>query len=166
MTVTSATSDIAYILASGLGGDCVEFDHLSYGAPAALYDVYLDTGNPPTTLICQDLTVPLCTPDVAVIQSSTTYYWQIKSHNACGNFLGPVWSFSTNLPPDFDGDGDVDMTDFSHLQLCLSGSGPQPDPLCQDTKLDADTDVDAADVALFLKCLNGSNVPPPAGCAD
>jgi hypothetical protein len=81
--------------------------------------------------------------------------------------LGPVWSFATLTPADFDRDGDVDMIDFAHLQLCLTGTGyPQNDPACQDAKLNPDNTVDGADVALLLKCLNGSNIPPPAGCAD
>ena len=36
---------------------------------------------------------------------------------------------------DFDGDGDVDQSDFGHLQACLSGSTvPQNDPICQDAQ--------------------------------
>jgi acid phosphatase len=75
----------------------------------------------------------------------------------------------TVLPPaylgDFDQDGDVDMKDFGHLQLCLSGNAiPQNDPACADADIDGDSDVDVSDFNSFLACLSGSNVTPPIGC--
>lgn len=70
------------------------------------------------------------------------------------------------VPADFDRDGDVDLTDFSHLQACLNGSeSPQTDPNCQDAKLNADDKVDRADVDIFLGCLSGSGVPADPNCA-
>ena len=40
---------------------------------------------------------------------------------------------------DFDDDGDVDLTDFAHLQHCLSGpDAVQTDPDCQNALLDAE----------------------------
>src|SRR5690606_20067376 len=39
--------------------------------------------------------------------------------------------------PDFDGDGDVDMEDFAHLQRCLKGPNIlQDDPACENADLD------------------------------
>jgi hypothetical protein len=65
-------------------------------------------------------------------------------------------------PGDFDGDGDVDQTDFGHLQSCLTASGVQSDPACTGTDLNADGMTTANDVALFLECIGGASQPP--GC--
>jgi len=67
---------------------------------------------------------------------------------------------------DYDDDGDVDLTDFAHLQLCLSGADvAQDDSNCQDAKLDSDTDVDGDDVAVFVGCASGPGVPADPACA-
>jgi hypothetical protein len=71
------------------------------------------------------------------------------------------------IPGDFDRDGDVDQSDFGHLQACLSGAGvPQNNAACQDAKLDADSDVDRSDVAIFRRCLSGANIPADPKCAQ
>jgi len=71
------------------------------------------------------------------------------------------------VPCDFDGDSDVDQTDFGHLQRCFSGSAViQEDPVCQDARLDLDGDVDVYDVSIFRRCLSGPGVPGDPHCAD
>jgi len=71
------------------------------------------------------------------------------------------------IPGDFDGDLDVDLSDFGYLQKCLSGSGvPQNESNCQNAKLDGDNDVDGDDVALFLQCASGPNIEGDQRCAD
>ncbi|UCD27348.1 MAG: hypothetical protein JSV03_09465, partial [Planctomycetota bacterium] len=71
------------------------------------------------------------------------------------------------VAPDFDGDYDVDMEDFGHLQLCYTGSGVLLiDPACQDTDLDRDLDVDQLDFDVLYGCLSGTNVPAPRECDD
>jgi len=70
------------------------------------------------------------------------------------------------VAPDFDGDGDVDMADFAHLQRCLSGSEPQLDPACLDARLDGDQDVDRADLDVLLGCMSGSHVTAAWDCVD
>jgi hypothetical protein len=78
---------------------------------------------------------------------------------------GPVWIPSTaplvDRPGDFDGDGDADLADFSHLQGCFNGpnrayavSG------CKDADFDGDTDVDLTDFMVFQGCFNGPNRTP------
>jgi hypothetical protein len=68
---------------------------------------------------------------------------------------------------DFDRDGDVDQSDFGHLQECLLGTAvEQTRPECADARLDADNDVDANDVVLFQRCLKGPNVPADPNCAN
>lgn len=68
---------------------------------------------------------------------------------------------------DFDQDGDVDITDFAHFQVCLSGASiPQNLPACADARLDADNDVDADDYAKFENCLTGSDIVADPDCAQ
>jgi hypothetical protein len=65
---------------------------------------------------------------------------------------------------DFDGDNDVDMSDFGHLQRCFSGSYIPPTPECSDAELDGDNDIDKDDLALFKNCFSGAGQPPASGC--
>ncbi len=67
---------------------------------------------------------------------------------------------------DFDRDGDVDLDDYAHLQLCLSGVAvPQNEAACTNARLDAgDNDVDHADVALFRTCLSGADIDADVDC--
>ena len=66
-------------------------------------------------------------------------------------------------PPDFDLDGDVDLTDFGHLQSCLTGIYPNLNPACMDANIDEDPNnrIDSVDVQKFVRCLTG-----PAQLAD
>jgi hypothetical protein len=66
---------------------------------------------------------------------------------------------------DFDRDGDVDMEDFGHFQVCLTGPGvPQIRPDCVDARLDGDVDVDQEDFGVFQRCLSGAHRPADAAC--
>ena len=65
---------------------------------------------------------------------------------------------------DFDDDEDVDPSDFSHLQICFSGSAVGFAPGCDNADLDADLDVDGADLNAFLACMGGPGQPP--ACAN
>ena len=68
---------------------------------------------------------------------------------------------------DFDRDGDVDQSDFGHLQVCLTGElAPLTDPNCPDADLDADFHIDQGDLMLFLRCLSGPDVPPGPNCVN
>ena len=68
------------------------------------------------------------------------------------------------VPGDFDGDGDVDMSDFAHLQKCLTGTAVQPLAGCGDADLNQSNSVDNADLALFKKCLSGDGIAGNANC--
>ena len=71
------------------------------------------------------------------------------------------------VKPDFDGDGDVDQTDFGMLQKCFSGAGePQLDPACEGALLDGDEDVDQNDFGVFQGCYSGANVLADKTCDD
>lgn len=64
-------------------------------------------------------------------------------------------------PSDFDGDFDVDLSDFSLFQLCYGGPNRPPTALCTvAADLDNDDDVDLADFGRFQACFNGANNPP------
>lgn len=64
--------------------------------------------------------------------------------------------------PDFDDDGDVDLSDFGHFQACFNGPNQPPaQPSgCEDADLDFDGDVDLSDFSTFQVCFNGPNRPP------
>ena len=63
---------------------------------------------------------------------------------------------------DIDGDGDIDLDDFSLFAECLGGPGnPNPPPGCDaETQAaadyDADGDVDVNDLAMFQEAFSGS----------
>lgn len=70
------------ILSWGTGG----------GVPTS-YDLYLDTVNPPVTLVGDDLAVTTYDP---ALDPATTYYWQVVPRNDNGEASDcPVWSFNT-----------------------------------------------------------------------
>ena len=87
----------------------------------------------------------------------------------CASILtaGSSWSFTAlPTPADFDGDGDVDLSDFGHIQACLTGRGVRvTDPNCFGCIFDGDYDVDGDDVREFLKCMSGANIPADPDCA-
>ncbi|HUU82028.1 MAG TPA: hypothetical protein VM243_00870 [Phycisphaerae bacterium] len=65
---------------------------------------------------------------------------------------------------DSDLDGDIDLHDFSLLQVCFSGEGGGPSaPECEVLDFDSDTDVDLADYSVFWSVLTG---PPTALLGD
>lgn len=72
--------------------------------------------------------------------------------------------------PDFDEDGDVDLSDFSHFLSCYNGPNrPPANADCEDANLDgsaADIDVDVADFSLFQICFNGAGRPAAPICLD
>jgi hypothetical protein len=90
------------------------------------------------------------------------YYYAAFAHGELVNYSTAALASASVFPGDFDGDGDVDMTDFAHLQNCLSGDGSAYGPGCADADLDGDGDVDQSDVATFLPCVHGPGNPP--GC--
>ncbi len=79
------------------------------------------------------------------------------------DFLLPAGS---GLRPDFDDDGDVDMTDYAHLQACFTSASAPLTAECQDANFDADSDVDGVDLATFLNCLTGAGIAPDPTCDD
>ena len=75
-------------------------------------------------------------------------------------------------PADFDGDSDVDLTDFAGFTACFNGPNRAPVyTSCGYADFDLDGDVDLADFGVFAACFNGPNrapacapvLPPPEG---
>jgi hypothetical protein len=80
----------------------------------------------------------------------------------CPDFIQVV----STLPSDFDGDQDVDMSDYGHLQACFTETAAGPiAPGCEDADLDTDNDVDQNDFAVFVDCISGPDIPASPGCA-
>jgi hypothetical protein len=90
-----------------------------------------------------------------------TCCWRIDEVNIAGTTTGAVWRFTTRYG-DHDGDGDVDQEDFKFFQPCVTGSGEEITPGCEEADLDADEDVDIHDFEVFQACLGGEDSPP--GC--
>jgi hypothetical protein len=62
---------------------------------------------------------------------------------------------------DFDGDGDVDLSDYGVFLGCYNGPNQAPGAAaCDEADADDDGDVDLADYAGFLDCYNGPGNPP------
>ena len=86
------------------------------------------------------------------------------------NPYGSTPSNAANLhviSPDFDGDLDVDQSDFGYLQVCLGTmNASQTNPSCVDADLTQDDDdVNQADFAVFQACMSGADVPADPNCA-
>ncbi len=70
-------------------------------------------------------------------------------------------------PPDLDGDGDVDQTDFGKFQLWITDPGVmQWDHSRSPGRLDRDMDIDADDMTKFIQCLSGPGATPLPNCAQ
>lgn len=69
--------------------------------------------------------------------------------------------------PDFDGDGDVDMDDFSHMQRCLTPttSPPAVPPECEDAEMTGDERIDLNDIRILQDCLSGTGILADRDCA-
>jgi hypothetical protein len=91
-----------------------------------------------------------------------TYYFAAFAHDLTPNYAPAVQTSTTIQPGDFDGDGDVDQSDFGHMQICFSGPTIPYGPGCADADLDTNNDVSSADLNTFLNCLTGADKPP--GC--
>jgi len=74
---------------------------------------------------------------------------------------GWLWIIEKPTGADFDGDGDVDVNDFAHFQICFNGSSRPPAAEgCSDADFEPDGDVDVNDFAVFQLCFNGAARPP------
>lgn len=135
---------------------------------------YSDQGYPATpsdgTILATRIAPPGSTDYLVHVQPTlgVRYYYSAFAYNIANSHASPAQASQTVfIRADYNGDGQVDMTDFAHLQRCLSGPFvPQTDPSCQNARHDGDDDVDADDVKLFEYCLQGPGEPLRFGCAN
>jgi hypothetical protein len=66
---------------------------LSWTSNGANYDVYLDTVNPPVTVV-SSAQVP-SSYAASGLMNNTTYYWKVVARTTCGTNSSNVWSFTT-----------------------------------------------------------------------
>jgi hypothetical protein len=59
-------------------------------------------------------------------------------------------------PPDFDGDGDVDLLDYAVVASCSIESSPGSEPACQCADLNSDGRIDLKDMALMQRMRSNS----------
>lgn len=94
--------------------------------------------------------------------------------DACDDCPGSVPGLvvdASGCPPrivgDFDRDGDVDQSDFGHLQVCLTEYSYTTIPAhCLDAELDNDSFINQSDVAIFLNCMSGPYRPVNPACLE
>jgi len=111
-----------------------------------------------------------CTTATLTISSASSNdaaSYQCVVTGGCGNATSNSVLLMLGQPCDYDHDGDVDLSDFAHFQVCLTGPQvAQTDPNCQDAKMDANNNVDADDLTVFLRCMKGPYIPPDPNCAN
>lgn len=72
-----------------------------------------------------------------------------------------------SVPGDFDGDADVDLEDFAHLQLCYTALDTLEVEIgCMNADLNGDGFVGLGDFAIFYACMSGPGVPAATDCAN
>jgi hypothetical protein len=94
------------------------------------------------------------------LTNGATYFYAAFARDCAGHY-GPAMH-ATVVPfvsSDFDGDGDVDLSDFSLLQICFHGPNQPVSTGCRPMDFDDDADVDLSDFAVFQGCFNGPNRP-------
>lgn len=102
------------------------------------------------------------------IANGLTHYYAVCVTDATGQ-TSPLAQTSARptLSMDFDDDGDVDQSDYGHLQVCFTGTGaPITNPLCFDADLDTDGFAGPTDLARFLACFTGPDIRPDDACAN
>ena len=98
----------------------------------------------------------------------------IEIHVDAGIPPATVWFDSVGFlphlraPADFDGDGDVDRSDYDFFSNCVSGPAiPRPiGPVCLQADLDSDGDVDQVDFGLLQRCYSGRSAPADPTCLN
>ncbi len=129
------------------------------------YDVYFDTSDPPTTLICDDVSSATCDP--GILDYNTHYYWQVAANGLNGPSDGPVWDFLTTSCPDppttpynpSPADGATGVS----INADLSWSGGHP---CPGESVTYDVYFDTSDPPTTLICDDVSSATCDPGILD
>lgn len=94
------------------------------------------------------------------------YYSAFAQDDVSNNSAAACASATARKPGDFDGDDDVDQSDFGVFQICLTGSGWNLAPGCEDADFDGDGDVDELDLKAFRRCFSGPGLTSKPGCSE
>jgi hypothetical protein len=86
---------------------------------------------------------------------------QARADNAAGADT-VSWVVRVTSCLDFDGDLDVDQSDFGFFQACLSGGVIGFPSGCDPADVNGDDIIDGIDFNLFSPCVGGASRPP--GC--
>ena len=90
------------------------------------------------------------------VQEQGTYTVKVIDADGCeGTANVTVTTLSPGDPGDFDGDCDVDLDDYAHLQDCLAGPDGGISAGCDGADLAPDSNVDLEDVVVFQKIFTG-----------
>lgn len=110
--------------------------------------------------------VTTATLTVAGVDSADVASYRCVVAGGCGSATSNAATLTLQAAiADFDGDGDVDLEDFSRFQTCFNGPNRAPAFACSvDADLDNDADVDLTDFSLFQLCFAGPNRTPAATC--
>jgi hypothetical protein len=123
---------------------------LSWSGAAAgvTFDVYFDTVNPPVAKVATGQSAGTFTPILPA--SLNNYYWRVVANSTNGQTAGPVWSFTTVIPGDVNGDGHVNLTDL--LLLAAAWGTHTGDPTFNIAcDFNADGAVDVTDLLIMAR---------------
>lgn len=95
----------------------------------------------------------------AASDAGQAFTFEIRAANAYGS-VTVTWAVRVVVRADCDRDGDVDQDDFGCFQVCLTGTGNDYPPGCDNADLNDDGFVDQMDLAIFQSCLGGADRPP------
>lgn len=105
-------------------------------------------GTGPNTLVAGDWTAPILTRFHRGGVMPETVSTETPVGALAGKPFAPLG--------DWEGDGDIDLLDWQHLQACFTGTGITPfEPGCEVFDFDADEDVDLFDFAGFQELVTG-----------
>jgi hypothetical protein len=152
----------------------LQWSNPTSGQFAGTLIVYKTTGFPTgpgdgTLLIDKSNTPPTMDGHThANITNGVTYYYTAFAHDGGAPNLYASGVNASGTPfffIDYDHDGDIDQSDFAHVQNCLSGTNVEQSITgCLNTRLDGDLDVDGEDLNLFLDCYSGPEVYAEPEC--
>jgi hypothetical protein len=88
-----------------------------------------------------------------------------------GNGTAPIvdmgaYEFFPPIPGDFDSDKDVDASDMTAFEACVSGADVAMAAGCGPEDLDGDGDVDQSDFGIVQRCFTGEDVIGSPACAQ
>ena len=104
---------------------------------------------------------------LAGVYAKGSCWWKCEFATATGWVNEAALALDQYRSPDFDGDGDVDLADYGHLQKCYTGTDvPQGDTGCLDSRLDGDSDIDQDDFGIFVGCFSPPRVAYDPACLE